>query len=274
MFKLLRSSPSLFPRILSYQFTTFQNVDFHSMYPVIKDLKNSETFEFKLLLENKEGKRVIFDLSKTHTIQDLFNKITENLQFKSLKAYSLDRAEISNMTTLSDLDRSNFYILADSQHFFKIIDAANSSSKNASSEVETYCDELHISHLQKKIISNYLGRLDILNEMKFGFKIFDPENIAKNSKTVDKEELLLNLVEALPTNRTNLVSDESLLQAQYFKLRADVENLQGQKKQLENYVDLLTIFFFFLKKINRPKRMQKERCFLDLVLYLVYSLFL
>lgn len=239
MFKLLRTIPSLSPRFQSSQFSTFQNVDFQSMYPMIKDLKNSDTFEFKLLLENKEGKRVIFDLSKTHTIQDLFNKITENLQFNSLKAYSLDRAEISNMTPLSDLDRSNFYILADSQHFFKIIDAANSSSsKTAASEVERYCDELHISHLQKKIISNYLGRLDILNEMKFGFKVFDPENIAKNGKTVDKEDLLLNLVEALPTNRTNLVSDESLLQAKYFKLRADVENLQGQKKQLENYVDL------------------------------------
>ena len=236
MFKLLRTSPVLFSRILSPHFSTLQNADFQSFYPMIKDLKNSETFEFKLLLENKEGKRVIFDLSKTHTIQDLFNKISESLQFKSLKAYSLDKAEISNMTPLSDLERSNFYILADNLHFFKIIDAAAQSS-TLSTEVEKYCDELNISHLQKKIISNYLGRLDILNETKFGFKIFDREDTEKSNKTVDKEELLLNLVEALPTNRTNLVVDESLLQTRYFKLRAEVENLQNQKKQLENYVN-------------------------------------
>jgi hypothetical protein len=198
-----------------------------------------------MLLENIEGNRLLFDLSKTHTIQDLFNKILENLQFKSLKAYSLDKVELSNMTPISNLERSNFYILADDHHLFKIIDTNNESLKFPN-EIEKYCEDLNISHLQKKIISNYLSRVDILNEMKFGFKVFEKDN-DNNNKMIEKEELLVNLIEALPTNRINLIYDENALQKKYFKLKSEVDNLQSQKKQLERYVfsNLSNIFHLF-----------------------------
>ena len=71
----------------SYSFSSFEKVDFQNFYPIIKDQKTTENFEFKLLLDNREGKRFLFDLSKSDIIQDLLNKIIENFQFKELSLF-------------------------------------------------------------------------------------------------------------------------------------------------------------------------------------------
>ena len=140
------------------------------------------------------------------------------------------------MTSLSNLENSNFYLIGDEHHLFKIVDSSDENLKNRT-EIEKYCEELDISYLQKKIINNYLNRFDKLNEMKFGSKIFDNVN-EKTGKLFDKEVLVQNLIEALPTNRTNPILDEEELHQQYLKLKENVDNLQNQKSQLEAIVIL------------------------------------
>lgn len=222
-------------------FSSLQNLNFQNFYPLIKDLKNSETYEFKLQPESKDGSPVIFEILKTHTIEDFFSKFSENLEYKSLKAYSLDQIELSNKTLISHLENSNFYVLADEKHLFKVIDATKGNMKQEN-EIEKYCVEMDISYLQKNILVNYLSRLDILNEIKFGAKFFN--NNENNNKLIDKDELIQNLVEALPSNRTSLVFHEEGLLNQYRLIKEEVEDLQNQKEQLEKIVFLFFNCFY------------------------------
>ena len=255
MYKFLKYSKFSLYRPAFQRFSSIHSVDFQNFYPIIKDQKNSENLEFKLLMERKsfEGKKMLFDMSKTATLQDLFNKITEYFEFKSLQAYSLDKVELSNMTLLSNFENSNFYLLGDKEHLFKIIDVSNDNSKK-NDEIEKYCDELDISYLQKKIITNYLNRFDKLNELKFGVKIFDNDN-EKNNKLIDKEALMSNLIEALPTNRSSPIVDEEALFQNYLQLKNQVENLRSRKEQLEQIVNinLYSVFNSFL--INFKSRL-------------------
>lgn len=232
---LQKNQNFLFPQ----KFSSLNTVDFQQFLPIIKQTKSNEKIELKLLHEGENGKRFIFEMENSQTIGDFLKKLKENMDFKSLKAYSLDKVELASSITLGDMKSSNFYIIGNEKYLFKIIDSTFENFK-MSQGIEKYCDEFDISYLQKKIIVSYLNRFDSLNELKFGTKLFSEEGSNK-TQSVDKEALIQNLVEALPSNRPKLIHDEEVFLSKYLNLKREVEALSREKKDLEN-----TVFFEFI----------------------------
>lgn len=254
MFKFLKFSKTFRAPLYPYNFSSYKNIDFQDFVPIVKDSKDSKKYEFKLLIEADPGRSFRFEMPLSNTIENIFEKMSENFKFRSYKAISLDKAELSPKTSLENLKNSNFYILGDENYLFKIIDGAMESDlKSNSNGIIRYCDELDISYLQKKIIINYLNRLDILNQMKFGAKIFTDDG-QPNNQLIEKEAFIQNLIEALPSNRSNLGVNEEDLMMKYLNLKEEVARLSNEKSYLETAVKLI-----YFSKINISVHAKKIR---------------
>lgn len=238
MFKFLKFSKAFRAPLYPYNFSSYKNIDFQNFIPIIKDCKDSQKYEFKLLIEAEPGKSFHFEMPVSHSIDNIFEKMSETFKFNSYKAISLDKAEISSKTSLENLKNSNFYILGDENYLFKIIDGATDTNLRSNTNgIIKYCDELDISYLQKKIIINYLNRLDILNQIKFGTKIF-AEDGEPNNQLIEKEAFIQNMIEALPSNRSSFIANEEDLMMKYLNLKQEVARLSYEKNSLETAVNI------------------------------------
>lgn len=74
---------------------------------------------------------------------------------------------------LDDLEGSNFYIadLSDEKLFF-LVKNEDVEVKNNYNIINSYCRDISLSYLEKKIVTNFLQRVDSVAKAKHGTEIF------------------------------------------------------------------------------------------------------
>ncbi|KRW99996.1 hypothetical protein PPERSA_05499 [Pseudocohnilembus persalinus] len=170
--------------------------------------------EYELDFPSLDNQRVaqIKLVTEQTDIENLLEGISEQLNFLGkLKAYSLDKKELSKQIDLDDLEDLDEY-----------------------KSLSQYYDKIELSFIDRKVIEHYLKRFDNINQQSLGSKIFTDS--AKNAKnqTYNKDVIIQNLIAALPSHRNTQSSRQDQLIQQYIKVHQELNHMKSIKQQLLN----------------------------------------
>mmetsp|Transcript_71510 Transcript_71510/g.83186 ORF Transcript_71510/g.83186 Transcript_71510/m.83186 type:complete len:349 (-) Transcript_71510:133-1179(-) len=212
--------------------TVPQTIDFSQYKTIYKRVERTNDFTFTLpTLEEK----IEFNLPEEATVNDLINEVVKSSKgVKNCKAVTLDKAEIASITKLEDVKADNFYLLINNEDILKIIslDSTDAESQDKMyQKVESYCESIGVPFIERKIILNYLKRVDQHSIENFSKPLFADKNVY--AEPFDKNILLDNLVEGLSNNRNQKSENEQRLYSDYHKTKQQIEELKIKRSELE-----------------------------------------
>ncbi len=160
-----------------------------------------------------------------------------NKDIKEVKVTSLDLAEYANVTKLSELTTENHYLLVNDRGLYKVtaLDKSLAEIDEALYQKNMQmCEDLGLPFIERKILLNYLKRVDILNQERLGKKLFTGQAIANTA--VEKEMFVQNLLEAIINNKNQQIEKEEGLVQLYHEQKEKLETLKFQRAELEKKV--------------------------------------
>jgi len=139
-------------------------------------------------------------------------------EIKDVSVYSTDKAEYANVTKLSDLKNTDHYIIVNNSSLYVVqsLDETEAEkfekqySKNA-----TLFEKMGLPFIQRKILLNYLRRVDLLNHDKFGSRPFADQQGKKDGYS--KDVVVQNLLEGIINNKNQQIENEEALLQTYFE---------------------------------------------------------
>ena len=219
----------------SYSFCTLPNISFTEFTRVYRRPVSGDEFEY--IIED-EAKKVSFTISDDATIADLKQKLQEqSSDIKSVKALSLDLAELSNQTHLHDLSDETYYMILNDQSLCKMVSLERSEAEiaeRAYKKREEACKNAGLPFIEQQLIINYLQRVDILNTQTLGNRLFADTKVHEGK--VDKKLIIKNLLEGVIHQKNHSVNNEQEMIANYLQLRVQLEALKLQHEILEGRV--------------------------------------
>ena len=202
---------------------------------VYKRVEENEDFVFTLPIGEKKYELI---LSEHGTIDDLKEQVLEfSKETKLCEAYSLDKAEIAGLTKLQDIRADGFYLLLDRKELLQVVSLESTDAieqEKRYSRLETFCDKTGVPFLERKILVNYLKRVDALNQEKFSKPLFSDKNF--HTGTFFKKDLIANMIEGLSNPKSQQFDDEQALYDQYHKIKCQIEELKNRRSELERKV--------------------------------------
>jgi len=227
------SSP-YFRNIRPYSFSTSQ-INYSEYRNVYRKLLQTEEYLYSI---DNGDKMVELTIGQDATIQELkeqFKQLSKDI--KEVKVTSLDLAEYADVTRLSDLATENHYLIVNNKSLYKVtsIDKSLADQDEALYQKnQDLCEKLGLPFIERKILLNYLKRVDILNQERFGKKLFTGQEIANTA--VDKDIFIQNLIEAIINNKNQQIEKEEALIQMYHEQKEKLENLKLQRAELEKKV--------------------------------------
>lgn len=244
-------------------------LDFSQYKTIYKRTERNDEFNF--MIPSFEEK-IEFNLPEEATVNDLIKEITQSSKgIKSCHAITMDKVEIAGITKLEDIKADNFYILVNQSDLLKIVTTETTESEERDKKyqkVESYCESIGVPFIERKIIVNYLKRVDQHTVENFNHPLFADKNFY--TQPFDKEILIDNLVEGLSNNRNQRVENEQALYNEYNKVKGQLEDLKIKRSELEQQVyahqnDACNLIFFCYRLIKR----RNLKCRLASLRYLV-----
>jgi len=95
----------------------------------------------------------------------------------------------------------------------------------------SYLEKLGLPFLERKILLNYLRRVDHLVEEELGKKLFSDSNVY--SEAFDKNIFIENMLEALASNKNIQTENEEGLINQYVDLKAKLDEMKAHYAVLD-----------------------------------------
>ncbi len=104
-----------------FKYTNLETLKFHEYQNIYIEKKSDNHLVLQIPKNYEKDNRLYgFQLKAESTIKDVLDLInTNNESLVDLKAFSLHKKEISNLTRISDLDGYNFYIISKDGKIFK-----------------------------------------------------------------------------------------------------------------------------------------------------------
>ena len=258
-FKFIRNSSkfSYLCRKPYFNFTDLTKINFNQAVSVIRRFQEDDQFSFTV---ETPKKRITFTLPEDTTFQDFKSALKKEIEgsFKDIEVYSIDLAEISNISKLSDIANNNYYAIADNKVVFKITNGDMKSaeiSENDYKQTLEYFEKLGLPFIEQKILLNYFRRVDHLIEEDIGQKIFTDNNTYQ--KPFDKNILIENMLEGLVNNKNIHTENEENLINEYSKIKNQLADIEFERSIIEvkvNYyiykIEHLIIFGRLIKMLN------------------------
>ncbi|EAR89938.1 transmembrane protein, putative (macronuclear) [Tetrahymena thermophila SB210] len=214
-----------------------KDLNFKNPFKIIMSRKNEDLFEIEVLFANQQQEQVtVLQTDSEGNIGDLLEGIREQYKIKGdLRAYTLDKKELSETVMLDDLEGSNFYICdLTNKHLF-LVHNQDVEIKNEYQKIDKYCKDINLSYIQKQTIINYLNRVDTIVRMKTGQEIFSDESQQPDKRLlINKSDLVKSMIEALPTNKNQHTEYEASLMLRYQELQKVLSQMSQQKAFIDN----------------------------------------
>jgi len=233
MFGLKRVRQSLSFNPLLYtpyaKFTDLTKINFANYISIHRKTVNDEQYSFTI---DTPQNRIHFALPDDTTFSDFkkhFQKEVDPETVKDLKVFSIDLSEISNVSRLSDLSSHNYYVIGDSNIVYKVMSVDRKPAEISETDYQStkdYFEKLGLPFLERKIVLNYLRRVDHFLEEELGKKIFTDHD--SYNQSFDKNILIENMIEAIANNKNQQVENEEVLINQYLQLQEKLEEIQFQ----------------------------------------------
>jgi hypothetical protein len=219
----------------SYSFCTLPKISFTEFTRVYRRPLGDEEFEY--IIED-DAKKVSFTVSDNATLTELKQKLQELSQdIKSVKALSLDLAELADETQLHELSDESYYMILNDQSLCKMMSLERSEAEiaeRAYKKREETCQNAGLPFIEQQIILNYLKRVDILNQEVLGNRLFADTKVHEGK--VDKKLIIKNIFEGVIHQKNHSVSNEPEMIANYLQMRNQLEALKIQHEILEKKV--------------------------------------
>ena len=173
------------------------------------------------------------ELSEESTLKELKIFLEERFENVSISFFSLDKIELAITTKWRNISSKKFYILIDKTIF--IVNNISNREFEARQEMLQRTMSIGAPYYYSQVVSDVLYKFDLLNENSFGQRFQDGqkgENII-----VDKEQVLRNLLNSLPSSKTKshqdmdmLVNKHKVLEAQYSRLKQEYDVILNMSK--------------------------------------------
>jgi hypothetical protein len=225
----------LTPEIVRASFASAPSINFAQWRPLYRKQLRTEEYQFTI----EEGQqRQNVTLPEDSTVTDLKSKLKGlSEDIKTIKVLSMDLAEYANQTQLSDLKFDNHYIVVNDSVPYKVIGLDKSLAEEHEGSYQKYVDiskNLGLPFIERKILLNYLERVDLLNKEKLGRRLFTDNEPSK--APFSKDALIQNLIEGIISNKNQQIErEENLIQA-YESHKKKLEDLDLQHQELERKV--------------------------------------
>jgi hypothetical protein len=225
----------LTPEVVRASFSSSPSINFSQWRPLYR--KQLRTDEFQFTIEEGNQRQNV-TLPEDSTVSDLKAKLKSlSEDIKTIKVLSMDLAEYANQTQLSDLKYDNHYIIVNDNVPYKVVGLDKSLAEEHEGSYEKYVDiskSLGLPFIERKILLNYLERVDHLNKEKLGRRLFVDNE--QNKATFSKDALIQNLIEGIISNKNQQIErEENLIQA-YESHKKKWEDLDLQHQELEKKV--------------------------------------
>lgn len=228
----------LTPEIVRASFATTSNINFSQWRPLYRKQLRNEEYQFTI----EEGNaRQNVTLSEDSTVSDLKAKLKGlSEDIKSIKVLSMDLSEYANQTQLSDLKFDNHYIVVNDTVPYKVVGLDKSLAEEQEGSYQKYVNisqSLGLPFIERKILLNYLERVDMLNKEKLGRRVFADNELSK--APFSKDILIQNLIEGVISNKNQQIEREENLVQAYEGHKAKLEELNLQHQELERKVKVI-----------------------------------
>lgn len=225
----------LTPELVRASFASSPSINFSQWRPLYR--KQLRTDEFQFTIEEGNQRQNV-TLPEDSTVSDLKAKLKGlSEDIKSIQILSMDLAEYANQTQLSDLKYDNHYIVVNDSVPYKVIGLDKSLAEQHEGSYEKYVEiskNLGLPFIERKILLNYLERVDLLNKEKLGRRLFADNELSK--APFSKDVLIQNLIEGIISNKNQQIErEENLIQA-YESHKRKWEELDLQHQELEKKV--------------------------------------
>lgn len=195
------------------------------------------TDEFEYILED-EAKRLSLTLPEDASLADLKTELkSKSNDIKSIEVYSMDLAELANVTKLADLGTEGHYLVLNNKELCKVksLDLTESDAfEQTYKGREEMCANIGLPFIEQQIILNYLKRVDVLNKQSLGKNLFADSDNCEGK--IDKNIIIQNLLDGVINDKNQMISNEESLIEYYNAEKRKLEELQAQHDFIEQKV--------------------------------------
>ena len=228
----------LLPRF-STAVTANNSLDFSDYTRIVR--RNLRTDEFEYTIED-EANKASFTVSEDATIADLRQALQgQSADIKAIQILSIDLAEIANVTKLADLGNEPHYIILNNKEVCKVLIpelSAADKMEEAYRRREENCENIGLPFIERKIILNYIKRVDGLNTDRLGKPLFADTDVFEGK--IDKKVILKNLLDGIINSKNQQTNNEEQLVHYYNEQKVKLDNLKVQHDEIDRRVRDIT----------------------------------
>jgi len=135
-------------------------------------------------------------------------------------------------TTWSNISSSKFYITIGSNNELVLkVDNRSVRDFTARGDMMDRILSMGAPYYYSKVVSDLMYKFDLLNEKSFGIRIL--EGVKQETTFHDKDQVIANLLNSLPSSKTKAKQDMNMLVMRYKELQFKYDKLKQEMDYLE-----------------------------------------